>query len=70
MIEIANWAWPQWFMVTLLALRSLFIMAKHGNEKLVEVGVRKGQPERYNGFEALIFLIVWGVLLVAGGFLA
>lgn len=66
----ANWGWPQWTIVAWLFLRWSLQTAKHGEERLVEHGERKGKPQRYSGFEVLSTTAMLLFILIAGGFFA
>lgn len=69
-IETATWGWPQWTILVLWFLGFGLTAMKHGQQRLVETGAHKGEPEKYNGFLALSKVALWMFVLIAGGFFA
>lgn len=59
MFNIANWAWPQWTFVSLVAVNLLLAAHLHGKPR-----------EPHSFFVQLVALASWLPLLYFGGFFA
>lgn len=66
----AAWQWPQWFAVIWMVIHFALISAKHGDPYLIEGGAKKGQPKVYSAFDALLRVVIFAFVLIAGGFFA
>jgi hypothetical protein len=64
----ATWGWPQWAILVMMVLSLMIFASKHGDERLETSGERKGKPERYNAFVAIIRFGIIMFILIAGGF--